>query len=48
MEGRGNLQGFTSQFLGFFGDSDGSGWVLPPTSWNVVTFLEEKESVRRA
>lgn len=36
------------QSLGFFGDSDGSDWVLPPTTWNVVTFPEEKESVRRA
>lgn len=36
------------QSLRFFGDSDGSDWVLPPTAWNVVTFLEEKESVRQA
>lgn len=34
------------QSVGFFGDSDGSDWVLP--TWNVVTFPEEKESVRRA
>lgn len=35
------------QSLRFFGDSDGSDQVLPPTTWNVVTFPEEKESVRR-
>lgn len=38
---RGKLQDLLER-LGLCGDSDGSGWVLPPTTWNVVPSGGEK------